>query len=98
VQEVLNRKKRYKNGIFQFIYNKYTRENTFFKCFKKKEDTIMIYLILVSILGINLAEEKTELLKAEAVEFATHNNKTIGHNNTIKYTKAPTVWVKLINN
>ena len=49
-------------------------------------------------LGINLAEEKTELLKTEAIEFATHNNKAIGHNNTIKYTKAPTVWVKLINN
>ena len=58
----------------------------------------MIYLILVSILGINLTEVKTEILEKEIIEFTAHNNSNIGHNTKIKYTKAPTAWVKLLNN
>ena len=49
-------------------------------------------------LGINPIQAKTDLFEKEIIEFNTHNNKTIGHNSTIKYTKAPTVWVKLFNN
>lgn len=95
---MVNRKKRDKNRIFQFIYNKYTREITFFKCLEKNEDTIMIYLILVSMLGINPTEVKTDILEKQIIEFTAHNNKAIGHDGIIKYTKAPTAWVKLINN
>lgn len=58
----------------------------------------MIYLILVSMLGINPTEVKTDILEKQTIEFTAHNNKSIGHDGTIKYTKAPTAWVKLINN
>ena len=58
----------------------------------------MIYMILVSMLGINPIQAKTDLFEKEVIEFNTHNNKTIGHDGTIIYTKAPTAWVKLFNN
>ena len=70
----------------------------FLSVWKKNEDTTMIYLILVSILGINPTEVKTDILEKQIIEFTAHNNKTIGHDGIIKYTKAPTSWVKLINN
>ena len=49
-------------------------------------------------LGINPTEVKTDILEKQIIEFTAHNNKAIGHDGTIKYTKAPTAWVKLINN
>ena len=49
-------------------------------------------------LGINPTEVKTDILEKQIIEFTAHNNKAIGHDGIIKYTKAPTAWVKLINN
>jgi len=59
----------------------------------------MIYLILAGIFG--LVQPFGVIppdFQADIIQFETHNGKNVSHNNKIIYTKAPTAWVKLINN
>ena len=59
----------------------------------------MIYLILAGIFGlVQPFGVTTPVFQAGTVQFETHNGKNVSHNNKIIYTKAPTAWVKLINN
>jgi len=58
----------------------------------------MIYLILVNILGLGQPEAKTDFISHDEVVNSTHDKKTVSHSNSIKYIKAPTPWVKVINN
>ena len=59
----------------------------------------MIYLILAGLFGLVEPLGITPIdFHADIVQFETHNKKNVLHNSTIIYTKAPTAWVKLINN
>ena len=60
---------------------------------------MMIYLILAGLFGLiePLGVIPTDFY-ADTVQFETHNGKIVSHNNKIIYTKAPTAWVKLIDN
>jgi len=59
----------------------------------------MIYLILAGLFGLIQPLGITPSdFHADTIQFETHDGKNVSHNNKIIYTKAPTVWVKLINN
>ena len=59
----------------------------------------MIYLILAGIFGLVQPFGVTPPgFQADTIHFEIHNGKNVSHNNKIIYTKAPTAWVKLINN
>ena len=58
----------------------------------------MIYLVLVGLLGLGQLGAIESPFQADTIEFQTHNGKEVSHNNKVIYTKAPTSWVKLINN
>ena len=59
----------------------------------------MIYLILAGLFGsVQPLGITPSYFYADTIQFETHNGKIVSHNNKIIYTKAPTPWVKLINN
>ena len=59
----------------------------------------MIYLILAGLLGLAQPFGVTPAdFHVDTIQFEMHNGKHVSHNNKIIYTKAPTAWVKLINN
>ena len=58
----------------------------------------MIHLVLVGLLGLSQFSNPAAPFQAGTVEFETHDGKKVSHNNKVIYTKAPTAWVKLINN
>ena len=59
----------------------------------------MIYLILAGIFGLVQPFGITPAgFKQNTVQFKIHDGKSVSHNDKIIYTKAPTAWVKLINN
>ena len=58
----------------------------------------MIYLVLIGLLGLGQFNTSVPPFQANTVQFETHDGKSVSHNNKIIYTKAPTAWVKLINN
>ena len=59
----------------------------------------MIYLILAGFFGIfQPLGITTSDFPADTIQFETHDGRNVSHNNKIIYTKAPTAWVKLINN
>tara|TARA_E500000178_G_C16435449_1_gene493500 strand:- start:227 stop:403 length:177 start_codon:yes stop_codon:yes gene_type:complete len=58
----------------------------------------MIYLVLVGLLGLGQLGTIEPPFQADTIQFQTHSGKEVSHNNKVIYTKAPTAWVKLINN
>ena len=58
----------------------------------------MMYLVLVGLLGLGQLSTVETPFQADTIQFQTHSGKEVSHNNKVIYTKAPTAWVKLINN
>lgn len=59
----------------------------------------MIYLILAGLFGLIQPIGVTPSdFHVGTIQFETHNGKNVPHSNKIIYVKAPTAWVKLINN
>tara|TARA_X000001382_G_C3090691_1_gene153435 strand:- start:197 stop:403 length:207 start_codon:yes stop_codon:yes gene_type:complete len=65
---------------------------------KNIEDLNMVYLILVAMLNLGTPATKTTLIDSGTITFQIHNSVHATHSNTIKYVKAPTHWVKVVNN
>ncbi len=58
----------------------------------------MIYLVLIGLLNLSQFNTPIPPFQASTIHFETHDGKNVLHNSKIIYTKAPTAWVKLINN
>ena len=49
-------------------------------------------------LNLGTPATKTTLIDSGTITFKIHNSVHATHSNTIKYVKAPTHWVKVVNN
>tara|TARA_B100000131_G_C17580340_1_gene394813 strand:- start:59 stop:370 length:312 start_codon:yes stop_codon:yes gene_type:complete len=90
-----------KNRIFLFIYNKYTKTIVFFKekwgfSRRKKEMSLYCIIKMMFITMLSTSPEPNLNNQNQVIYQVRSHDST--YQNEIIYTKAPTPWVKVVNN